>query len=95
MKLILLLIIFLNSCVTLPTIEPKERCVIVLPKNEIAGYCRCQFYYWSIDQISKIGEPKDYALDKCDNLVGFNFKDTGEIYQFQEKIRLYLKASNK
>lgn len=95
MKLIPLSIIFLSSCVSLPTIEPKERCVIVLPNEQIKGYCRCQFYYWSIDQISKIGEPKDYSLDHCDKLVGFSAKDSGDIYQFQEKIRIYLKQSNK
>lgn len=92
MKLILPLIICLSSCRSIPTIEPKERCVVVFPTKEFDGYCRCQFYYWSIDNIGKVGEPRDYSLDRCNNLVGFSFKDSADIYQFQEKIRLYLKT---
>jgi hypothetical protein len=87
----------------MPIIEPKERCVIVLTENEggnyfpkgktfLSGYCRCQFYYWSIDKIGKIGEPKDYSIEKCNNLVGFSFKDSADIYEFQEKVRLYIKS---
>jgi len=88
------LIVFLSGCKDdFPQIQPKERCVVVLiEKNgdNFKGYCRCHLYSWSITGIGRITESQNYALDKCDKIVGFNSADTVKIYEWEESIRLWL-----
>lgn len=92
--LILLSINFLSSCKDdFPTIQPKERCVIVLTEkseDSFKGYCRCHLYNWSSESIGRITESQNFPIDKCNKLVGFNPDNSTEIYNWQESIRLWL-----
>ena len=91
--LMLLTIIFLNSCDTFPTIGPKERCLVDLASEE--PHCRCYLYQWNSDTIGKIGPAYDKEIMYCDKLIGYNPEDTTAIYEWKESIRLWLKRKGK
>ena len=94
LKLILILLTtsFLNGCETFPTIKPQERCMIVL-ESDVGQYCRCHQYGWSKDFIGRIGDSYDKDIMYCNKLIGFSPDSSGEIYIWQEKIRLYLQRN--
>ena len=89
-KLMLLLILFLSaSCNSFPTITPQERCVAVL-ESDVGQYCRCHLYGWSQEKIGRIGKSVDHDIMYCNKLIGFSPESTGNIYLWQEKVRLWL-----
>ena len=92
--LTLLLITFLSSCNNFPTITPQERCVVVL-ESDIGQYCRCHMYQWNSDTIGRVGDSYDKDIMYCNKLIGFSPDATGEIYKFQESMRLWLKRKGK
>lgn len=86
--LIVPLITFLSSCKDdFPTIQPQERCVVVLSDG---GRCRCHMYSWSITGIGRITESTNKPLEYCDKLVGFKPESSVKIYEWEESIRLWL-----
>lgn len=92
--LILLLIIFLNGCNGFPTIQPQERCVAVLESDQ-GQYCRCHMYEWTSSHIGRIAESVDHDVMYCNKLIGFSPDSTGNIYTWQESIRLWLNRKQK
>ncbi len=108
MRQIIFLSLFLVGCTDFPTILPQERCVTILDTEHstvmngeeyFKGVCQCQMYSWSREFIGKIGKPNTKPLLYCDKKAGFSPRSIGEIYIWQENIRLWLirkeKGSNK
>lgn len=100
----------LVSCKTnFPTIQPQERCFVVLetqldqglpelldesPKM-YSGHCRCHMYEWTASHIGRITDSVNHDLSYCDKMGGFNPDSTGAIYNWQESIRLWLNRQSK
>lgn len=88
----LLSTVFLSSCKdSFPTIEPQTRCVVVIQETLENSYCRCHLYEWNIDRIGRVGESVNYDIQKCNKLIGFEPDTYGNIYNWWEQIRLWLK----
>lgn len=86
--LIVPLIIFLSSCKDdFPTIQPQERCVVILGDN---ARCRCHLYSWSITGIGRITESVNKPIGHCDKLMGFSPESSVKIYEWEESIRRWL-----
>ena len=92
--LIALTIAFLSSCDSMPTITPKERCMVVL-ESDVGQYCRCHLYEWNSEHIGRISDSYDKDIMYCNKLIGFSPDDTGAIYTWQESIRLWLKRQKR
>lgn len=99
MRLIIFLSLFLVGCTDFPIILPQERCTTILDtehsttmngEDYFKGVCQCQMYSWSRDFIGKIGKPTTRPLLYCDKNTGFNPASIGNIYVWQESIRLWL-----
>jgi hypothetical protein len=79
-------------------INPQLRCVNVFLDEKIidgvnyySGYCRCHMYEWAPDRIGRVGDSTDYQITKCNKLIGFEPDTYGNIYNWWESIRLWLK----
>ena len=92
--LILPLIIFLSGCQGFPTIEPQERCIIVLESDQ-GAYCRCHMYEWTKENIGRVSESIDHEPMYCNKLIGFRPNTYERIYTWWEAIRLWLNRQDK
>lgn len=97
LSIICLSLILLTGCDDFPAIKPQERCGVVLEEkvndgqtDYYSGHCRCHLYAWTRDGIGRITESTNKPLNYCDKLIGYGPKATGDIYQWQESIRLWL-----
>ena len=101
---IICLSLLLSSCNNFPTILPQERCFTLLDTENIEifkdepyykGVCQCQMYEWNSGHIGKIGQPTTRQLLYCDKFAGFSPDSTGNIFKFQEEVRLWLIRNKK
>jgi hypothetical protein len=96
---ICLSVLILASCKSgFPTIEPQERCFMVLETEldqTYTGYCRCHMYQWSSSYIGRVSESVNHELSYCDKMGGFSPESVGNIYIWQEDIRLWLNRIGK
>jgi hypothetical protein len=95
--LLTLLIIWLNSCQIMPTVEPVERCVSIIEQltpETYSGSCWCHTYQISLEDIGPITEAVKYPLTYCHKRVGFNANDWGRIRIFINELLQYLDYQN-
>jgi hypothetical protein len=101
---IIFLSLLVAGCNGFPTISPQERCFTLLDTENIEivkdetyykGVCQCQLYEWNSEHIGRISTPITKPLVYCDKFAGFSPDSTGEIYKFQESVRLWLKRNKK
>jgi len=77
--LMMLSMIFLSGCQA-PEIRDRERCLIVLRKDNITPRCRCHQYHIGRDKVGKVGDSYNKPLEYCDRLVGFRPDEWALLY---------------
>ena len=95
MRLIICLSLFLMGCNEFPSIQPQERCFVILNTTLDDSHCRCHMYEWTKDHIGRITESENKPITYCDKMGGFKPDETGRIYEWQESIRLWINRQNK
>ncbi len=88
-SLLILLLMTFSACQSFPTIEPQERCVLVLEYDK----CRCHTYDIMDDR--RISDSYDETADYCERMVGFRPDAWQEIKIWLGEIKIWRESRNR
>lgn len=94
----ILLMICLNSCYTLPPkIRTQPQCAIFLTyegqidgKEVYSGKCRCRNYEFKRSRIGSVGASWDEGISSCNKILGWKPDRWRELYLDFDEFRMWL-----